>query len=259
MARASLSDIKALASSVLTQNDFILNLGVVPGSGLTQSKEAVLKCTSIALPGIEVETLVVDTHGFKVVHRGIKKFGDQTFSCEFLVSGDTSLTAYNADSFNLIYNWLNFLCDTDSGAGQAGKTQFFSGLQGMSQGVTGKLFKKFVGDINPNIINNTKIAYALDDVTLDIYNTAGNLTVKVFINGVFPTALTGLEFINNQTDKQVLKIKVTFAFDSYTVADILSTKALDFANKLKDRVINKVAKKLPPGVNRAIKKYSRAL
>lgn len=255
MARASFSDLKPLAESVLTQNDFILNLGVVPGSGFTQSKETMLKCVGISLPPVEIEPLVVDIHGFKVSHRGIKKFGSQTFSCDFLVSGDTALIGYNADSYNLIYNWMNFISDTDGGHSQAGKTKWFSGLQGMTQGAAGKVVKNFFPDLNPNVINNTKIAYALDDVALNVYNTAGDLTLKVSIDGVFPISLEGLDFTSNSVDKQVLKIRGTFAFDSYTISDILTTKALNLVNKQVDKLITKLGPKVPP----VIKKLARAL
>lgn len=254
MARASFNDIRPLAQSVLTQNDFILNLGVVPGSGFTQSQEALLKCIHIALPAVEIEPLVVDIRGFKVIHRGIKKFGSQTFSCEFLVSADTGFLGYNADSYNLIYNWLNFIADTDEGYSQPGKTKLFSGLQGMTQGVTGKLVKNFIGDINPNVINNSKAAYALDAVSLNIYNTQGDLTIKVSLDGVFPITLEGLEFVSNQVEKQVLKVRAEFAFDSYTISDIVSTKVLNTVNRQIDKLISKVSPKIPS----SIKKLSRA-
>lgn len=253
MARASFSDVRPLAQSVLTQNDFVLNLGVVPGSGLTQSQDAMLKCIHVTLPAIEIEPLVVDIRGFKVIHRGIKKFGSQTFSCDFLVSADTSLLGYNADSYNLIYNWMNFVADTDEGYSQAGKTKLFSGLQGMTQGVTGKLVKNLIGDINPNVINNSKAAYSLDAVALNIYNTRGDLTLKISLDGVFPISLEGLDFVSNQVEKQVLKVRAEFAFDSYTISDILSTKLLNTLNKTADRLIAKVSPKIPP----SIKKLSR--
>lgn len=253
MARASFADVRPLAQTVLTQNDFILNLGVVPGSGFTQSQEALLKCVHVTLPAVEIEPLIVDIRGFKVTHRGIKKFGAQTFSCEFLVSGDTSLLGYNADSYNLIYNWMNFIADTDEGYTQPGKTKFFSGLQGMTQGVTGKLVKNIFPDINANVINNTKAAYALDDVSLNIYNTKGDLTLKISLDGVFPISLEGLDFVSSQVEKQVLRIKADFAFDSYTVSDILTTKGLNVLNKQVDKLINKVSAKVPP----SIKKFAR--
>jgi hypothetical protein len=224
---------------------------VVPGSGFTQSKEVVLKCTSVSLPPIEIEPLIVEMHGYKVPHRGIKKFGSQEFSCEFLVSGDTSLLGYNADSYQLIYVWLNNISDTQTGHSQEGKSLISSGLQGMVPGA----LKKFTSKLIPNVINNTKAAYCVDNVSLNVYNTKGDLALKVTINGVFPLSLEGLSFSNDHVDKQLLKIKATFAMDNYEVADITTTKALDLVNKKLDKVTKKLAKKIPPGV----KKYSRLI
>ena len=255
MARASFSDIKPLANSVLTQNDYILNLGVVPGSGYTQSQEALLKCVKVTLPAIEIETLPVEMHGYKVVHRGIKKFGDNQFSCEFLVSGDTSLLGYNADSFQLIYNWMNLISDTREGFSQSGKSILFSGLQGMTQGVTGKLIKSVIGNVIPNVSKNGKQAYCLDNVALNVYNTKGDLTLKISLDGVFPILLEGIDLSNSQVDKQVMRLRVVFAFDTYEASDIASTKILSSVNKLADKLITKVNKKLPSSV----KKLSRLL
>ena len=73
MARPSFTDTQTVSQTLLTQNDFVLNFGVVPGSGLTQSRETLLKCIQVSLPPVEVETLSVDIRGFQVQHRGRKK------------------------------------------------------------------------------------------------------------------------------------------------------------------------------------------
>ena len=251
MARPSYSDIRPLTSSILTHNDYVLNLGVVPGSGYTHSKEASLKCVHVTLPPVEIEMLNVEVRGFQVAHRGRKKFGSQTFTCEFLVGGDTSLLAYNADSYQLISGWLSAVADTNTGHGQAGKSLIFSGIQGMAGG----LGKKLLGGLLPNVINNTKMAYCVDNVTLNVYNTKGDLSLKATIDGVFPVALEGLDFSNGQIDKQCLRVRATFAFDKYEIADILTTKALDLVNKQIDKVAKRLSKKIPP----AVKKFSRLI
>lgn len=253
MARPSFTDTQTVSQTLLTQNDFVLNFGVVPGSGLTQSRETLLKCIQVSLPPVEVETLSVDIRGFQVQHRGRKKYGDSHFSCEFLVSGDTSLLGYNADSYQLLYNWLNKIADVETGYNQSGQSLLFSGIQGMAQGAVGGLFKKVMGNIIPNVINNTKKAYSIENVTLNVYNTKGDLSMKVSIKGVFPTSIVGLDFSNGQTDKQLMKVRATFAFDNYEIADILTTKALNIINKQVDKLAKRVSKKVPP----AIKKYGR--
>lgn len=255
MARPSFSDIKNISKALLTQNDYVLNFGVVPGSGFTQSKEVLLKCVQVSLPPVEIETLDVSVSGFTTIHKGKKKFSDNSFSCDFFVSADTSLLGYNADAYQLIYNWMNKTTDTETGYGQSGQSLLFSGLQGMTQGLAGKLLKKTIGNIIPNTVNNTKRAYSVDNVTLNIYNVKGDLTMKVIIRGVFPTALAGLDLTNNQTEKQLLRIKATFAFDSYEVEDMLTTKALNIVNKQIDKISQRVTKKLPP----AVKKFGRLI
>lgn len=253
MARASFTDVQAVSKSLLTRNDYLLNFGVVPGSGLTQSKETLLKCVHVSLPPIEIEPLVVDMHGFQIMHRGRKKFGNHSFDCTFYVSGDTSLLGYNADAYQLFYNWMNKISDTETGQGQSGQSLLFSGLQGMAQGAAGKMANKVLGKFIPKIINNTKKAYSVENVTLNVYNVKGDLTLKASLKGVFPLVLEGLDLSNNQTNKELMAIKATFALDSYEIADILTTKALDFVNKKLDKIAKRVSKKIPP----TVKKYSR--
>lgn len=261
MPRPSLSDIKSVTKSVLTSSDYVFSFGVVPGSGLNQSKEVFLKCTSVQIPSVEVETLEVNLRGFKVKHRGIKTFGDNTITCEFLVSGESGLLAYNGDSFQLIYNWIQLLADTEAGTTQPGKSLFFSALTGATAGAAGQVLNQipFLKDLNPNVVNNTKAAYALDDVTLNVYNTAGELALRFSFYGVFPTSLQGITFESSSTDKQVLKIRASFSTDYYTISDIVTTKVLETANKGVDKLLDTAKKILPAPVQSLVSKASKFL
>lgn len=239
MPRPSLTDTRNVTKSILTQNDFQLNFGVVPGSGMNQSKEVMLKCISVQIPDIEVEPLEVNLRGFKVMHKGVKKFGNNTITCEFLVSGESGLLAYNGDSFQLIYNWINLLSDTNTGSTQPGKSLFFSALTGATGGLSSNVLNQFpvIKGLNPNVINSTKAAYAMDNVILNVYNTSGELTLRFDFSGVFPTSLQGISFDNSSVEKQVLKMRATFSIDYYEIADILTTKVLEAANKGIDKLV----------------------
>ena len=249
MAKPTLSDIRGASKSLLTSSDFVLSLGVVPGNGFSKSKDVQLKCISVSLPKVEIETIETNIRGFKRIDRGIKKFSDNTFSCDFYVSGGGGLLSENGDSYQFVYNWMQFIADTTTGSGQSGKKKFFTAATGNA------LFdnNKWVNSINPNVANNGKSAYALDDVTVNIYNTSGDLALRVSLYGVFPTLLEGLDFENNTVEKRLLKVRATFVFDYMEINDAITTQALNFANK----AVSKLTSKIPTPPRDFAKKSSK--
>ena len=222
MPRATLSDIKPRANSLVSNADYELQLGVVPGSGYTQSRYVTLKCVSVSLPSIEIEQLEVKNRGFTIIHRGIKKFGSHTFSAEFYVDGSANLLSFGGDSYQLIYNWMEAVVSTQTGVSQPGKSKFFTALSGnaiVEQGLSA------LG--NTNVFNRQKTAYAVDNVILNVYNTSADLILKFQMNGVFPIALEGLEFDSSDVEKRLLRIRATFALDTLETSDILTTEVLN--------------------------------
>lgn len=161
-------------------------------------------CTAVNLPGINLATIKQMTPLADIPVPGEKlSFGD--LECTFMVDE-------NLENYQEIHGWLVGLGFPKSRTQfkdivQAGSDRF--PLQGASQTNTDP--GKVTGGPVP-------IGPVFSDATLNILTSKNTANIEVRFSDVFPVALSGLQFSQQETDVQYLQATVTFQYKIYEFA-----------------------------------------
>lgn len=148
MARISFNQINA-QPDLLDQTAFLLDLGIIPGSG--SAEHLAIKCLNVPIPGMGSEVMRVKLHGHNFGYRG-SRTSPGTFSPTFYE--DSLMRTLKA-----LQGWLEYTVGSESGNSQAYKIGYSVDANLIIYDTTGKA-------IAAHIIENV-IIQDVPDITFD--------------------------------------------------------------------------------------------